>query len=370
MPSILILTKPGDVHALALKWAVGKRGWHCEILCTSDFPQQMSASLLLGSEGVSTRVFRGPALLDIDSFDVVFCRHLPAPVPWQDVFDGDWQVARKDWNEVTRSIFGVRNSDSQNGRFFINCNHQRVDHKPLQLREALRLGFLIPKTLISNDYNEIRDFIACNNNNGFGTVLKGLSLAAWTSDSRDVALYTTKVSIDDISERAVSIGPAIYQRFIDKSADIRVTSFGESHIAVRIDSQADKRSVVDFRAIGAYDVHLKHTLIDIPDDVVALLSILLKKLGLSYGCTDFALDRDGNWVYLETNPSGQFLWIEAACPEAGLLQAAAEFLSPGGSSSQDVSLRTFMTEVGDLAALASREIETHVMRELDFPRDC
>ena len=39
---------------------------------------------------------------------------------------------------------------------------------------------------------------------------------------------------------------------------------------------------------------------------------LVERLGLCYGALDLVLTPDGRYVFLEINPSGQYLWIEVA----------------------------------------------------------
>mgnify|MGYP000623536185 CR=1 FL=1 len=33
-------------------------------------------------------------------------------------------------------------------------------------------------------------------------------------------------------------------------------------------------------------------------------------LGLEFGALDFVVDGDGNYLFLEVNPNGQWLWLE------------------------------------------------------------
>ena len=43
------------------------------------------------------------------------------------------------------------------------------------------------------------------------------------------------------------------------------------------------------------------------------LNKLYKKLDLNTGSTDFMVDKDGNYVFLEINPVGQFQMTSAPC---------------------------------------------------------
>ena len=48
-----------------------------------------------------------------------------------------------------------------------------------------------------------------------------------------------------------------------------------------------------------------------PDDVAAMLRDLMRRLGLVYGAIDMRLTPRGDYVFLEINPAGQWLFIEA-----------------------------------------------------------
>jgi D-alanine-D-alanine ligase-like ATP-grasp enzyme len=34
-------------------------------------------------------------------------------------------------------------------------------------------------------------------------------------------------------------------------------------------------------------------------------------MGLAYAAVDFAIDADEHWIFLESNSSGQYFWLEA-----------------------------------------------------------
>jgi glutathione synthase/RimK-type ligase-like ATP-grasp enzyme len=57
----------------------------------------------------------------------------------------------------------------------------------------------------------------------------------------------------------------------------------------------------------AYECH------DLPAEVGEKLLALMRRLGLEYGAIDLRLTPDGEYVFLEVNPAGQFLFVEHAC---------------------------------------------------------
>ena len=63
-----------------------------------------------------------------------------------------------------------------------------------------------------------------------------------------------------------------------------------------------------------------------PESIAGKCTAFLRRMGLSFGCFDFIVTPSGEYVFLECNPNGQWLWVEL---ETGLpiSQAIAEFLS-------------------------------------------
>ena len=51
-----------------------------------------------------------------------------------------------------------------------------------------------------------------------------------------------------------------------------------------------------------------------------------RALGILFGAFDFIVTPEGEHVFLEVNPAGQFLWVEEANPELRLLAPFVDFL--------------------------------------------
>jgi hypothetical protein len=58
-----------------------------------------------------------------------------------------------------------------------------------------------------------------------------------------------------------------------------------------------------------------------------------RQTGVCFGSLDLAVDRNGEWWFLEINEQGQFLWLDDLCPEAQLLGKFCAFLTaPQGAT--------------------------------------
>jgi glutathione synthase/RimK-type ligase-like ATP-grasp enzyme len=78
--------------------------------------------------------------------------------------------------------------------------------------------------------------------------------------------------------------------------------------AVRIDSQVHAETAVDWRR-RPFDLDKP---VDLPADLQAKMHALMRAFGLNYGAFDLIVTPDGRHVFLEVNPAGQYLWVEAA----------------------------------------------------------
>lgn len=194
-------------------------------------------------------------------------------------------------------------------------NHT-AEHKPLQLAVAERLGLTVPPTLISNDPDDVRAFIAAQGHVIYKTL-------RWTpyrrGDGVGLTTWTEPVTADEVDER-VTVVPHLFQAQVDKIADVRVVVVGREVFAVRIDSE-----LLDWRA--DYSA-LSYRPVDLPTGVEKALVSHLEHFGLASGSFDLAVTRDGDLTWLELNPNGQWGWLE---DETGLPIAAAfaDFLAHG-----------------------------------------
>jgi glutathione synthase/RimK-type ligase-like ATP-grasp enzyme len=76
----------------------------------------------------------------------------------------------------------------------------------------------------------------------------------------------------------------------------------------RINSQTNTETEIDWRR-RPFDI--EKTPITLPSDIDAKLIALLRAFGLYFGAFDLIVTPEGRHVFLEVNPAGQYLWVEA-----------------------------------------------------------
>lgn len=181
----------------------------------------------------------------------------------------------------------------------VNCPHAEAaaQRKPLQLATAEQVGLPVPETIISNNIHQVKDFWKRLDGN---CVYKTLTPTPGTFRE------TRRLRQEDLSDlRYLSLAPIIVQRCLT-GVDLRVTVMGRRQFAAV--ARTDRpEAAIDWRV----DLTCRWEPYVLDPQISRRLRDLLTALGLHYGCIDLRLCEDGVPYFLEVNPSGQFLFVEA-----------------------------------------------------------
>jgi glutathione synthase/RimK-type ligase-like ATP-grasp enzyme len=196
-------------------------------------------------------------------------------------------------------------------------------YQPLRLRLAAAAGFTVPRSLITNAPEAALNFLEQCAGEVVYKPLSGVNLP--TSDSSGpLSVYTTIVKRDQLAAKdTVGAAPCLFQEFIQKKTELRLVVIGSEVFPVQIDSQHASQSVVD-RRLG-YE-HLRYRACQLPPGMREKCLQLCQRLGLLFATLDFAITPEGDYVFLDINPSGKWLWLESATG-LPMTQAMADLLS-------------------------------------------
>jgi hypothetical protein len=205
----------------------------------------------------------------------------------------------------------------------------RGQYKPLQLQLAGELGFELPPTLMTNRPD---DFLAFHRRHHGRLISKAVyngCVPPGQTESPDAAfIFTEVVSGRDVGyAHAVRYCPVTFQPYVHKQLELRVTVVGGRVFAAAILSQDTNRTRYDWRHFDLY--HTGHRPFELPADLERRCAELVRRLDLTFGAIDLILTPDGRYVFLEINPSGQWMWLEK---QAGLpiSEAIADLLMSRG----------------------------------------
>ncbi|GHV66141.1 hypothetical protein FACS1894199_08950 [Bacteroidia bacterium] len=182
--------------------------------------------------------------------------------------------------------------------------------KMLQLKVAKELGMKVPATCFSNRKADVLAFAQ-----DFEYVLlKPISNGnIWLGKEYEYVFYAQKVkssALDTHPEEMFSQTVSFVQNYIEKQYELRITVVNNEVFACKIDSQLldDDKGKIDWRQ--GYNHGLKHEPIDLPENITHFCRRYLEKMNLHFGCFDMIVTPNNEYVFLECNPNGQWLWIE------------------------------------------------------------
>jgi ATP-grasp ribosomal peptide maturase len=178
-----------------------------------------------------------------------------------------------------------------------------ASHKPGQLPVAAAHGLRAPRSLITTDQEAARRFRHEADGPVICKPLMGGPLEY--PDGHRTGVPTHVVDPDSIDD-SVSLTAHLFQEWVPKTHEVRLTVVGKEMFAAEIHAGSDAARV-DWRS--DYDA-LTYDVCQVPDDVRAGVLGWLEHFRLNFGVFDFAVTPAGDWVMFECNPSGEWSWIQ------------------------------------------------------------
>jgi len=213
----------------------------------------------------------------------------------------DYFFVHREWNQIidylgaeTRHVFSINDRDRA----------AAANNKLVQLKLAAAAGLEIPRTLVSNDSDSIVKFVEDSVNKRyifkpFTPYMPPTGLITFTSLVDAATLLAARDSL--------SVSPGIFQEFVEKQCELRISVVGDEVFAARINSKYSIHSEVDWRQDQFNDMYAVH---EIDGTFAERLLAFHRKLGLFFAAYDFVVNKDGKLVFLEVNPAGQWMWLE------------------------------------------------------------
>jgi hypothetical protein len=303
---ILILTQSSDEHAEHVMKMLAARGAEFVRFDPADFPAHASLSVGYAPDGKMRSFLRlGETVINLAQLQSVWSRRPQAPVPHTQIQDAKLrQFIAQDARTFLQGLWNALSCLWLPGH---PAAIQRAQLKASQLRLAAEVGLELPPTLVTNSREEFLDFYNEHN----GNVVSKLTGPAFdqTIGATGFARYTEVVSKRDLGYAAsIEYCPVILQAYVPKRLELRITVVGQRVFPAEIHSQQTHHTRHDWRRYDLNNTpHFRH---DLPREFEERCVSLVKRLELCYGAIDMILTPDGRYVFVEINPSGQYLWIE------------------------------------------------------------
>jgi glutathione synthase/RimK-type ligase-like ATP-grasp enzyme len=301
MPStILIITNDHDSHADAVILELSKRNVPVFRFHPEEFPHACSVSIEIQDGRIQGEIRSGDHRVAFDDICAAWFRRA------RNLFDkrislSSQKLANYVRGQSTATLVALCESLQT---LWVSHPYilRRAEVKALQLVEASKAGLKTPDTLISNEVTQVTTFVDALGDSE--CAIKPL-IALGVTDEHGYRLPLTTTLPPGHSLESVALAPSIFQPYVDKAFELRCVVIGERIFCAKIDSQANENTRKDWRA-----GEREHEIFALPEHVEASIRRLMASFGLNFASMDMIVTPEGEFVFLELNPNGQWLWLE------------------------------------------------------------
>lgn len=291
---ILIVSIQDDLHAMAVQRRLAERGYKDCFILECDRISSSHSLRWLSDPCPSNGCIRleDGTTIEVSSIDVIWWRRVRADQESLDPTLGNHEFDLIN-NDCRGALAGILNASFQGTWVSSPTSTDLAADKIYQLSVAEKCGFRIPRTLVSQSISDVKEF-AQNLNDRM--IVKPVVGAAGP------LIFTQFLDKpDELDPSSFELCPAMYQEYIPGTTHVRLNCFGDKSFAATIETQE-----LDWRP--NLNIPIKAWVV--PGFLHRRVRDVLDYLGLAMGIIDLKQTPDGEMVWLEVNPQGQFLFLE------------------------------------------------------------
>lgn len=210
---------------------------------------------------------------------------------------------------------------SELGKKSLNKPEDIFINKLHELKLCTDLGINIPKSVVTTRKEVLRSF----KNSNKSIITKNLTQGVFVNfNNKAITSYTLLVTDEMIDDLDLTFFPMLFQENIEKVFELRIFYLDGKFYCSAIISQNDEKTKIDFRNYN----HKKPNRtppFNLPEIQRNKLHQLMINLGLNSGSIDLLVTKEGEYVFLEVNPIGQFAQVSKPC-NYHLEKLVAEYL--------------------------------------------
>jgi len=339
---IVIITEKLDPHADEMIMKLHELGYDSIRLNTDEIPVSTIMNFKLNGthwEGY-IKILSSGREIDISSIRSIWWRRPNEFVFPPSFSQQEKEFAKKEINHAMAGLWEVLRDEC----YWVSYPTaiRQAGFKLGQLSRATKMGFDVPRTLITTNPDEARAFYdACDGKIIFKVMSDPFlamdraepitldNLIAPPEIPKPRGTFTTLIGEKELSAlNSVHYVNCEFQEMISKAIELRVTVIGDEVFASEIHSQAHEKTKMDWRH---YDVEIPYRKATLPPNIAQRCLDFVRSYDLNYSAMDFILTPDGRYVFLENNPNGQFLFVQIQVPELKMLDALATCLIRGSN---------------------------------------
>ena len=302
--AVLLLTHSGDYYTVDLvSQALARRGVRAIRFNTDLFPSSVKLSARASDERAAQLFTETGEHLSATEVRAVWARKLWSPRMANDLEERYRSMCV---GESVAALEGFLDA-LHDARWINDLERQRTaENKQRQLRLAQHAGLRVPRTLVTNDPASTRQFFADTEGQ---TVAKLLRPIAVSMDAGTPFVYTNRVREEDLaSADTLRHSPMVFQELIPKARELRVAYVAGETFTGALDACGTSRGQTDWRRVAREESRWQKA--QLPTEVASGLHALMLELGLVFGAVDFICTPEGEYVFLEVNPGGEWGMLE------------------------------------------------------------
>lgn len=332
---IIIFTIKEDEHSDDMVRTLNKMGREPIRLNTDDIPLNTQSSFRLDNDGWQGTIINlmNGRIIDIANIRSIWWRRPGNFNLSSDLSEQEAQFAK---DELQHALDGLWASLDCYWVSFPAYMRQ-ASWKLEQLKRASQLGFDVPRTLVTTDPEAAQEFYdVCRGQMIFKVMTDpflGMTKTEISPEQSNLKLHRTLTTLVTKAQLATMntnlLAPCMFQEYIPKQLELRVTIIGDEVFAAEIYSQESEQTKIDWRY---YDFDITYRKADLKPEIAERCLTLIRSYNLNFSTMDLILTPDGRYVFLENNPNGQFIFIEKLIPELKMTEALASCLIRGTNS--------------------------------------
>ena len=241
--AVLLLTHSGDFYTVDLvAQALARMGVRPIRFNTDLFPSLIKISARAGDERATHFCTEGGEQTSIEEVRAVWARKLWSPRMTDDL---DENYRSMCVSESVAALDGFLDA-LHSARWVNDLDRERAaENKQRQLRLATQAGLRVPRTLVTNDHREARQFFAETDGQTVAKLLRPLHVSM---DASKPFVYTNRVREQDLAGAdALRHCPMVFQELIPKARELRVAWVAGETFAGALDATGTSRGHTDWR---------------------------------------------------------------------------------------------------------------------------
>ncbi|WP_010178892.1 grasp-with-spasm system ATP-grasp peptide maturase [Aquimarina agarilytica] len=217
----------------------------------------------------------------------------------------------------------------KNKRTINNFDNNKINKLHI-LNTALKFDIAIPETLITSEKKKLMCFFLKHKN----IITKPIYESPYIDKLPPFNIYTSEIKEKEIEQLPPSFFMSLFQKKIDKKYEVRIFYLDKAFYSMAIFSQGDRQTSIDFRRYKGNKPNRK-TPYKLPKKIEKKLIKFMDSIDLNCGSIDMIVNKNGEHIFLEVNPVGQFNMVSYPC-NYNLEKIIANFLTDEKEKTQKI----------------------------------